>query len=221
MLNIKKALDEFKKKDLKITILEEIKSGKEATVFKAECEGKIYALKIYKDNLHMSFNRYNIYMAGKHFSSYSSRKAVAKKTVYGRGIIEEFRTRREFKMMEKFIEFDANIPKVYEFTSNAILMEYIGDKNKAAPKIKDVALTTDQAQQVYENIMQSVEIFWNNGVVHGDLSEFNILWWKEKAYIIDFPQAIDVRQNPNAEELLERDILNVKNFFRKYIDIPN
>lgn len=213
MIDKNKVLVEFFKKDIKLLFLNDIKSGKEAVVSKVEWDSKIYALKIYKDNSHTSFNRYNKYREGKYIKSPSERRAIQKKNKYGRKIIESSRTALEYKMLEKLYEQGAFVPQVFAYTSNSILMEYLGNENYPAPKIKDVELSQTQMKDAHEKIMENINIFYKNGFVHGDLSEFNILWWKEKPYIIDFPQAIDIRTNPNAEELLERDVQNIKRFF--------
>ena len=73
-----------------------------------------------------------------------------------------------------------------------------------------------EAKQVFDEIIRNVEIFWNEGIVHADLSAFNILWWNSSPYIIDFPQSVDRRMHPNARELLDRDLENVARYFGKY-----
>ena len=118
-------------------------------------------------------------------------------------------------MLENLFLSGANVPQTFSFTDNSILMQYVGDFDIAAPKIKDVILSSEQTQELYERVLKNIEIFRENGIVHGDLSEFNILFWNDEIYIIDFPQAIDMRTNPNADDLYLRDLENIKKFFKK------
>ena len=94
-------------------------------------------------------------------------------------------------------------------------MKYIGDREYPAPLLKDATLTPKQIEKYYKVIKQDIDIFWKNGIVHGDLSEYNILYWKGKIYIIDFPQSVDVRNNSNAEALLARDKKNIDSWYQK------
>lgn len=96
-------------------------------------------------------------------------------------------------------------------------MELLGDHETVAPRLIDVELMEKEAPSVFKSLMESVEVFWNLGVVHGDLSAYNILWWNSKPYVIDFPQSIDVRTHPNAREILERDLQNLTMYFGKYM----
>ncbi len=210
----------LQKKYIDLELIKPIKSGKEASVWlvstnKIEKGKELFALKVYKENIIKSSN--SQYIKGKHFKERSVRKAVSKKTKYGRQIIHKLWTSREFYMLEKFYELGASLPKVYDFTDNAILMEYLGDFNLPAPKLVSVKLTSEIASIFYKEILSSIQIFLDNGIFHGDLSEHNILVWNSKPYIIDFPQSIDIRKNDNWEWMYQRDLDNVNKFFKKYI----
>lgn len=215
MNQLDKSLLDFSKKKIKLEIIREIKSGKEATVFLVSWNDSLYALKVYKDNSHTSFNRYAVYREGKFIKHNSHRRALEKKTAFGRRLLEASRTDLEYQMLENLFLSGANVPQTFSFTDNSILMQYVGDFDIAAPKIKDVILSSEQTQELYERVLKNIEIFRENGIVHGDLSEFNILFWNDEIYIIDFPQAIDMRTNPNADDLYLRDLENIKKFFKK------
>lgn len=98
-------------------------------------------------------------------------------------------------------------------------MEYLGTVNLAAPLIKDIDFSSGLAKSTFDEIIKSIKIFLKNGIVHADLSEFNILWWQNKPFIIDFPQAVDIRTNSNYKLLLWKDINHIVTFFSKWIPI--
>lgn len=207
----------LQKKYSDIQLIKPIKSGKEACVWLVSSllveNGKeLFALKVYNENIIKSSNA--LYIQGKHFKERSVRKAVSKRNRYGKEVIHKLWTRREFYMLEKFYNLDANVPKVYDFTDNAILMEYFGDFDLPAPKLVSVKLSSKIASEFYKEILRSIQIFLDNGIVHGDLSEHNILVWNNKPYIIDFPQSIDIRKNDNWEWMYKRDLENIESFFR-------
>jgi len=123
--------------------------------------------------------------------------------------------KREFYMIVKLHNAGANIPKPVAMTKNAILMEYIGDESYAAPLLKDVNLAKEEIKNVYQLILNNISIFYDIGIVHGDLSPYNILYWNEEPYIIDFPQSADIRNNPNTDELLKRDKENIEKWYKE------
>src|SRR6266498_373438 len=97
-------------------------------------------------------------------------------------------------------------------------MAFIGEK-EIAPRLVDAELTEKQAREAFEQVLKDIQILLDCGVVHSDLSSYNILWWRQKPIIIDSPQAVDIRQNPNKNELLKRDLDNIINYFEKYFKI--
>jgi RIO kinase 1 len=122
-------------------------------------------------------------------------------------------------MLKKLFDLGAKIPKPIMQIDDAILMELLGDEDSIAPRLSDVRLSAEEAQEALSEVLENVDIFWDSGIVHADLSAFNILWWQSHPYIIDFPQAVDVRTHPDAQQLLQRDLKNVIQYFRKYIEI--
>ncbi len=120
-------------------------------------------------------------------------------------------------MLEKLYELGTKIPKPILYIEDAIFMEFLGNQDFVAPTLCDVNLTKDEAESAYKKVIDTMIVFWNFGIVHADLSEYNILWWNDEPYIIDFPQALDKRTNPNAEEILNRDLRNITKFFGKFI----
>lgn len=209
--NLESNIEQISKKLEPIELVRALKSGKEATVYLVKSQSQFYALKIYKENISMATQ--NDYTLGKHLREKSLRRAVAKKNKVGRELTRKLWTKREFYLLDKFHSLGACVPKVYTHTNDAILMEYLGDPAMPAPRLIDVKLSESDMQRAYLAISSSINVFLDNGVVHGDLSAYNVLWWDRKPYIIDFPQAIDVKRNPNWEVALQRDLKNVATFF--------
>ena len=95
-------------------------------------------------------------------------------------------------------------------------MEYIGDEWSAAPQLHRVELTPSEARATFDRLMWNVEMALRRNLIHADLSPFNVLWWEGRATIIDLPQAVDPRSNPNASALLSRDVANICRHFHRY-----
>lgn len=216
-------LEELKKeyliKGYKFDNFVEIKSGKEATVFLVASNNLRYALKVYKDPEQRSFSRKETYLEGKFYKKHSVRKAIEKGNRFSKKYLHTSWIKREFDILRKLNEVGALTPKVYDWTDNSILMEFFGIEKLSAPRLIEVELTNEQAQDAFDTIIDNVKIFLEVGIVHSDLSAYNILWFNNNPVIIDFPQAVDITQNPNTESLLKRDLDNVMSYFEKYIEI--
>jgi len=104
------------------------------------------------------------------------------------------------------------VPEVFDYTDDAILMQYLGDENGFAPRLVDIELSDNIKAKVLDEIEKSIKLFLDNGIVHGDLSAYNILWWDGKPWVIDFPQAVDIRHNPNWKQFYDRDVNNIKDY---------
>jgi len=209
-------IDSWLKKYPDLKVVRDIKSGKEATVVLIEISGQLKCLKIY-NRLSMATKADNVYLSGKWFKEPSVRKSVTKGNKFSQDLLKKLWVKREYYLLKKLFQKGANLPKVFDYNSNSIIMEYLGTVNLAAPLIKDIDFSPKLAKMTFEEIIKSIKIFLKNGIVHADLSEFNILWWQNKPFIIDFPQAVDIRNNQNYEILLKRDIENIVSFFSKWI----
>ena len=220
LINIDSQLAELASQSINLEVLNMVKSGKEATVYRVRDleDGEIMALKIYKDHNLRSFKQNADYLAGLHIGSRTIRKAVEKKTQLGRNYIQSLWVDQEYHNLLKLNAAGADVPQIYAQASNSLLCEYIGG-DKPAPKLAEVNLTEAQAKAVFDKVLDNIELFLRADIVHGDLSAYNMLWWQEKLYIIDFPQAADIIKNPNSWSILERDLANVCSFFAKKIPI--
>lgn len=211
-------VEKYNRKGYKLFNIGQLKSGKEAVIYAAGTDVGKVALKIYKDPALRRFQKDHEYLEGKYYRNSSVRRAVTNRTKMGRDLLFRTWVRREYYMLNKLGRKQANVPKVYGWFENSVLMEFIGE-DISAPQLLDVTLSREQAKKALEIILKNVELFLECGIVHSDLSEYNILWWKEQPYIIDFPQAIDIRNNPNKDAFLKRDLDNVIDYFGKFIKI--
>ncbi|MBU0660651.1 hypothetical protein KKG22_00560 [Patescibacteria group bacterium] len=214
---IQKIIEEVNRLNHKIEMVSNVKSGKEATVYKVLLDDKPVAMKVYKKPEERSFKNTGQYLMGKYYKKPSERKAVAKGNKFAKKLKYQNWVRREYFMLEKLYELGAKIPKPILHIEDVIFMEFLGNQDFVAPRLCDVSLAKNEAENAYKKVLDTMIVFWNFGIVHADLSEYNILWWNNEPYIIDFPQAIDKRTNPNADEILDRDLRNITNFFGKFI----
>ncbi|MBU0976330.1 MAG: RIO1 family regulatory kinase/ATPase [Patescibacteria group bacterium] len=210
------AIEQFTKKGINLELVRALTSGKEARVYIVSWEEKPYALKVYKEYATRAFKRNEEYLAGKYVRRPSERKAMMKRSKLGKELIHRLWIKREFYLLKKLYDAGADVPEPVSMTRNAILMEYIGNDNSPAQLLKSLGANKAGAARIYKKILKNVDIFYKNGIVHGDLSEFNILYSSGKIYIIDFPQAADIRNNPNADKLLKRDLENIEKWYNKY-----
>ncbi|MGH9197137.1 MAG: RIO1 family regulatory kinase/ATPase [Acidimicrobiia bacterium] len=201
-------------------VLGTIKSGKEAEVLLVERTagmGSHYlALKRYKDPKERAFRRDQIYREGRRMRKESrEQKAVELGTNYGRKLIASQWSGAEFEYMRKLWAAGASVPFPVEFGSS-LLMQFVGNEEYAAPRLVDARLTKAEAEHVLEELIRNLRLFSELGIVHADLSAFNVLVWEGEVFVIDFPQAIDLAHNPHGFDLLYRDVVNVCSYFKKW-----
>lgn len=218
LYDIEGAIAAFKTKKMHIDLLQPLKSGKEAQVYLARYDNKLCALKVYKNHEIRSFNNVEKYVENWWIPSRTLKTAVKKKTRLGLQYVQDTWVGREFQLLRKAHTHGCNVPKPYGYVKNAILMEFIGDIHGPAPMLKDVRLTPSQAKQCTDSIFRDMCTLLELGYIHADLSAFNILWWKEKPVIIDFPQAIELNSCNSAHELIFKDFRNFAEFLEKFGD---
>jgi RIO kinase 1 len=201
-------------------VLNIVKSGKEATVYCCRAHPstgtKLLAAKVYRSREFRNFKNDAVYQEGRVILDKRLRRAVKKKTQTGREVQFASWVEHEFQMLNLLYTAGADVPKPFAHSDPTILMEYVGDYQLPAPMLKNVSLEPGEAQSLFEILMSNVELCLGCNIVHADLSAYNILYWKGKVKIIDFPQAVDARFNPNAFSLLARDIDNLCRYFARY-----
>ncbi len=193
-----------------IEVVQQLKSGKEADVWLVRTGDQLCALKVYAA---AGLSTRSKYTQGQWINEASLRKAVKQKTKVGRDLQQRLWTKREYYLLQKLREQGAIVPEVYGYTDTSILMQYLGDEQEAAPRLIDVTLDDAAKAATLRKIEESMQMFLDNGIVHADLSAYNILWWNDQPWVIDFPQAADVRRNPDWQELYDRDLRNIRSYF--------
>jgi len=142
-------------------------------------------------------------------------RAVGKKSAYGQQVSHTSWLMFEYTSLEKLYQAGVAVPKPYMAGENAILMEYIGEENLAAPILQTVSLERDEAETLFAEVMRNVRLMLEMGVIHGDLSAYNILYHDGEITLIDFPQVTDLINNGNARLIFERDIVRVTEYFNR------
>ena len=193
---------EFHSKHLFDELTQTVALGKEANIFIASAKPKQIIVKIYRLQ-NANFNKMYDYI--KYDPRYDYLKGKKRKTIFAW-------TQREYRNLLKAREAGARVPKPIAFKDNMILMELIGNNNEPAPELKDAP--PQNSKSFLKDIIEQVKKMWKSDLIHGDLSSFNILNNDEKPVLIDFSQST-IRRNPQALELLERDIKNVCVYFKK------
>ncbi len=220
-------LENYLDEHLITEILECVRGGKEATVFRCRAGRRdhggngngapdFYAAKIYRPQEHRSFRNDAVYQSGRVILNARTRRAVEKRTEFGRQAHQGLWAAAEYETQHLLWHRGVAVPRPVAFNGQAILMEWIGDEHHPAPQLRHAQLTPEQARCAYDALIADVERMLDNHRIHGDLSPFNILYWQGRPRIIDFPQSADARMNTNAYGLLCRDVENVCRFFRKW-----
>jgi RIO kinase 1 len=217
LTELENALLELTQKQFPVIPIRELKSGKEAKVWvvRSEKDDLLYALKIYHDYKSRAFQTQKGYLQDRYIGGDSAniRRAIHKGNDVGKQFIQDTWIMREQYFLKKLAGQSKYIPKMIKPLKNGTLMEYIGDVQEPAPRLSDIKLPQEFWQPTAEILMDLIELFLANGIIHGDFSAFNILWWKNSPYVIDFPQAVDIRESKRVRELLERDIRNMLAYF--------
>ena len=195
-------------------VLRQLMSGKEATVFMVRCGTQIRCAKVYKDVHKRSFKQAAQYQEGRKFRNSRQARAVKKRSRFGREQQEEGWQNAEVSALYRLADAGIRVPKAFGCFDGVLLMELITDADgQVAPRLSDVNLSEKEALHQHATMMSYVVRMLCVGLVHGDLSEFNVLVDGQGPVIIDLPQAIDASINNQAKELLERDINNITAFY--------
>jgi len=194
-----------------------IKTGKEASVFLGKNSEGFVAVKIYTDLRVRSFKRDASYREGRFIGDSRIEKAIEQGSQKGLDAHQILWVQEEFRQMKHLYEHGVKVPKAIAVNGISLVMEFIGDENgNPAPRISDLKMEKDEAEEAFRQSVQNLKLIVKSSRVHGDYSAFNILWHNEKAVIIDFPQVIEFKNNPNADAFLERDVHSLcKSFMRQ------
>jgi RIO kinase 1 len=198
-------------------VLRPLKSGKEADVFVIVAEGETRCAKVYKDVNHRSFHKQAQYQEGRKVKNSRQARALEKHSRYGRRQQEEVWQNAEVDALYQLAAAGVRVPKPYNFMEGVLIMELITDANgSVAPRLNDLQLTREEALDYHQQLLKEVVKMLCAGIVHGDLSEYNILVDASGPVIIDLPQAVNAAANNNAAYMLERDVKNLAQYFGQF-----
>jgi RIO kinase 1 len=198
-------------------VLRQLMSGKEATVYIVRCGEEIRCAKVYKDAKQRSFRKSTSYQEGRKTKNSRQARAMEKGSRYGRQMQEEAWQSAEVDALYRLAAAGVRVPQPYICHEGVLLMDLITDADgHPAPRLNDIELSSEQALEFHAGLLNQVVRMLCAGIIHGDLSEYNILVGSHGPVIIDLPQAVDAAGNSNAGAMLERDVANLASYFSRF-----
>lgn len=191
-------------------VVRALKSGKEASVYVVRCGTEIRCAKVYKDMGQRSFQARAQYQEGRKVRGSRQARAMAKSTRYGRKKQESAWKNTEVNALYQLAAAEVRVPKPYGYFNDVLVMELVTDaEGHSAPRLGEVELSPEVARDYHSFLIRQVVRMLCSGLIHGDLSEYNILMGADGPVIIDLPQAVNASGNNNALAMLERDVNNI------------
>ncbi|SDG53716.1 RIO kinase 1 [Pseudomonas benzenivorans] len=198
-------------------VLRPLMSGKEAAVYVVRCGDELRCAKVYKEANKRGFRQAAEYQEGRKVRNSRDARAMAKGSKYGRKGQEDAWQNAEVAALFRLANAGVRVPKPYDFLEGVLLMELVTDgEGGVAPRLNDVDLLPEDAREFHGFMIQEIVKMLCAGLVHGDLSEFNVLLGPDGPVIIDLPQAVDAAGNNHAFKMLERDVGNMAAYFGQY-----
>jgi RIO kinase 1 len=198
-------------------VLRQLMSGKEATVYIVRCGEEIRCAKVYKDAKQRSFRKSTSYQEGRKTKNSRQARAMEKGSRYGRQMQEEAWQSAEVDALYRLAAAGVRVPQPYICHEGVLLMDLVTDADgHPAPRLNDIELSPEQALEFHAGLLTQVVRMLCAGIIHGDLSEYNILVGADGPVIIDLPQAVDAAGNSSAGVMLERDVANLASYFGRF-----
>lgn len=198
-------------------VLRQLMSGKEATVYVVRCGHDIRCAKVYKDAHKRNFRQAALYQEGRKTKNSRQARAMEKGTRYGRKAQEEAWQSVEVDTLYRLAAAGVRVPRPYVFFQGVVLMELLTDaEGNAAPRLNDLVLSQELALAYHATLIRQIVRMLCAGVIHGDLSEYNVLVDRDGPVIIDLPQAVNAAGNNNAASMLQRDADNITTYFSRF-----
>jgi len=219
------SLGEFYEHKWITDVLRRLKGGKEASVYLCRSgsaiEAPLVAAKVYRPRSLRNLKNDGQYRTGRVDLDQDGRAivkdgdlhAMEKRTNYGEELRHQSWIAYEFQTLETLRAAGADVPMPFAMEKNAILMEYIGDFDSAAPTLNTVTLDRDEVKPLYERVIWDIDLLLSNQRIHGDLSAYNILYWEGDITLIDFPQVVQPEANPAAWTIFLRDVTRICQYF--------
>lgn len=198
-------------------VLRPLMSGKEAAVYVVRCGSQVRCAKVYKEANKRSFRQAAEYQEGRKVRNSRQARAMAKGSKYGRKEAEDAWQNAEVAALFRLANAGVRVPKPFDFQDGVLLMELVTDADgDAAPRLNDVHLEAEEAREYHAFVIRQIVLMLCAGLVHGDLSEFNVLLGPDGPVIIDLPQAVDAAGNNHAFSMLQRDVANMAHYFGRF-----
>jgi RIO kinase 1 len=220
-VKIPKRIEPLVEAGLVDSVSRQLMSGKEAMIYVVRCGEAIRCAKVYKEAKLRSFRQSVDYTEGRRVKNSRRARAMEKGSRYGRKAKEEAWQSTEVDALYRLADAGVRVPRPYSFIDGVLLMELVTDgEGEPAPRLNDVVLTAEQAREFHRTLMGEVVRMLCAGVVHGDLSEYNVLLGNRDSVtvpvIIDLPQTVDAAGNAHAGGMLERDVANLTHYFGRF-----
>jgi RIO kinase 1 len=198
-------------------VLRSLKSGKEATVYVVRTGSQVRCAKVYRDMAQRSFQKRAQYQEGRKVRGSRQARAISKSTRFGRKEQESAWKNAEVDALYKLVAADVRVPKPYGYFNDVLVMELVTDAaGNPAPRLGEVDLSAELAREYHQFLIRQIVRMLSLGLIHGDLSEFNVLVAPDGPVIIDLPQAVNAAGNNNAFAMLERDVNNIRNTLGRF-----
>ena len=198
-------------------VMSQLMSGKEAEVYVVRCGEDRRCAKVYKEADRRSFRQNVQYTEGRKVKNSRRARAMEKGSRYGRQEQEQAWQNAEVDALHRLAAAGVRVPKPYNFLEGVLLMELVtDDTGNAAPRLNDLALSAVQAREYHQVLIRQVVRMLCAGIVHGDLSKYNVLVGSDGPVIIDLPQSVDAAGNNSAGAMLSRDVDNLASYFGQY-----
>lgn len=195
-------------------VLYQLMSGKEATVYVVRSGDETRCAKVYKEAAQRSFKQASKYQEGRREKNSRRARAMEKGSKFGRKQMEESWQNAEVDALYRVARAGVRVPQPYGCFDGVLLMELVTDgEGEVAPRLGDVDMTAEQAREDHALMMHYIQLMLCAGMVHGDLSEFNVLVDEYGPVVIDLPQAVDAAANNNAQEMFARDVNKITDYY--------
>ena len=198
-------------------VLSRLMSGKEADVFVVRCSEHIRCAKVYKDAVKRSFKKAAQYQEGRKVRGGRQARAMGKRSSYGRQLEEEIWQNAEVDALSRLARAGVRVPDTYFCVDGVLLMELVSDsEGDVAPQLGHVSMSKEEAIKQHTLMMHYIMLMLCAGIIHGDLSEFNVLVDDKGPVIIDLPQAVNASANNSAEAMFVRDVNNMRRYYSEF-----
>lgn len=216
-MRIPKRLEPLIEEGLIDSVICQLMSGKEAMIYLVSCGDVVRCAKVYKESNKCNFQQRASYTEGRKVKNSRRARAIEKGSRYGRIASEEAWQNTEIDMLSRLGMAGVSVPKFYSFFSGVLLMELITDsEGNVAPRLSDLILTPKQARTYHKTLIHQIVKMLCAGIVHGDLSQYNVLVGSQGPVIIDLPQALNAADNHQARLMIKRDIDNLTAYFSRF-----